>query len=146
MNLRVSEDVKCFSLIQEMMFLKVSLSLSLSAPVLTPADEENHINKTVFKIPFVCGARNLGEALRRIAEGAAMIRTKGEAGTGQTISQHFEPSSSDPRTPRWPEDSYSSISECSPIIYCLFIVLCSLAVLHTDTNCHLTICFIYVVN
>ncbi|CAI8044782.1 Pyridoxal 5'-phosphate synthase subunit SNZERR [Geodia barretti] len=50
--------------------------------VLTPADEENHIDKTVFKIPFVCGARNLGEALRRIAEGAAMIRTKGEAGTG----------------------------------------------------------------
>ena len=51
--------------------------------VLTPADEENHIDKTVFKIPFVCGARNLGEALRRIAEGAAMIRTKGEADTGE---------------------------------------------------------------
>lgn len=53
--------------------------------VLTPADEENHINKHKFKIPFVCGARNLGEALRRIAEGAAMIRTKGEAGTGNII-------------------------------------------------------------
>merc|ERR1711937_140391 len=50
--------------------------------VLTPADEQNHINKHKFKIPFVCGARNLGEALRRIAEGASMIRTKGEAGTG----------------------------------------------------------------
>jgi pyridoxal 5'-phosphate synthase pdxS subunit len=50
--------------------------------VLTPADEENHINKHKFKVPFVCGARNLGEALRRISEGAAMIRTKGEAGTG----------------------------------------------------------------
>jgi pyridoxal 5'-phosphate synthase pdxS subunit len=53
--------------------------------VLTPADEENHIDKTVFKIPFVCGARNLGEALRRIAEGASMIRTKGEAGTGNVV-------------------------------------------------------------
>src|ERR1700690_1637541 len=50
--------------------------------VLTPADESNHINKQLFKVPFVCGCRNLGEALRRIGEGAAMIRTKGEAGTG----------------------------------------------------------------
>src|SRR6266851_3419992 len=49
--------------------------------VLTPADEEHHIDKRNFKVPFVCGARNLGEALRRIAEGAAMIRTKGEAGS-----------------------------------------------------------------
>ena len=53
--------------------------------VLTPADEENHINKHHFKIPFVCGCRNLGEALRRISEGAAMIRTKGEAGTGNVV-------------------------------------------------------------
>jgi len=53
--------------------------------VLTPADEEYHIDKTKFSIPFVCGARNLGEALRRIAEGAAMIRTKGEAGTGNVV-------------------------------------------------------------
>lgn len=53
--------------------------------VLTPADEECHIDKHAFKIPFVCGARNLGEALRRIAEGAAMIRTKGEAGTGNVV-------------------------------------------------------------
>jgi len=53
--------------------------------VLTPADEECHIDKTKFKIPFVCGARNLGEAARRIAEGAAMIRTKGEAGTGNVV-------------------------------------------------------------
>ncbi len=53
--------------------------------VLTPADEEHHINKHTFKIPFVCGARNLGEALRRIGEGAAMIRTKGEAGTGDVV-------------------------------------------------------------
>src|SRR5271170_2991456 len=53
--------------------------------VLTPADEEFHIDKTTFQIPFVCGARNLGEALRRINEGAAMIRTKGEAGTGDVV-------------------------------------------------------------
>lgn len=53
--------------------------------VLTPADEEHHIDKTKFKIPFVCGARNLGEALRRIGEGASMVRTKGEAGTGDVV-------------------------------------------------------------
>ncbi len=53
--------------------------------VLTPADEKYHINKHLFKVPFVCGARDLGEALRRIAEGAAMIRTKGEAGTGNVV-------------------------------------------------------------
>jgi pyridoxal 5'-phosphate synthase pdxS subunit len=53
--------------------------------VLTPADEEHHIDKWAFTVPFVCGARNLGEALRRLAEGAAMIRTKGEAGTGNVV-------------------------------------------------------------
>jgi pyridoxal 5'-phosphate synthase pdxS subunit len=53
--------------------------------VLTPADERNHIDKTKFKVPFVCGARSLGEALRRIGEGAAMIRTKGEAGSGNVV-------------------------------------------------------------
>jgi pyridoxal 5'-phosphate synthase pdxS subunit len=53
--------------------------------VLTPADEENHIDKWAFTVPFVCGARDLGEALRRISEGAAMIRTKGEAGTGDIV-------------------------------------------------------------
>jgi pyridoxal 5'-phosphate synthase pdxS subunit len=53
--------------------------------VLTPADEEHHINKHNFKVPFVCGCRNLGEALRRLGEGAAMIRTKGEAGTGDVV-------------------------------------------------------------
>src|SRR6185437_3661562 len=53
--------------------------------VLTPADEEHHIWKHDFKVPFVCGARNLGEALRRLSEGAAMIRTKGEAGTGNVV-------------------------------------------------------------
>jgi pyridoxal 5'-phosphate synthase pdxS subunit len=53
--------------------------------VLTPADEENHIDKSRFKVPFICGARNLGEALRRIGEGAAMVRTKGEPGTGNVV-------------------------------------------------------------
>ncbi len=53
--------------------------------VLTPADEAHHINKHTFKVPFVCGCRNLGEALRRVGEGAAMIRTKGEAGTGDVV-------------------------------------------------------------
>ena len=53
--------------------------------VLTPADETHHIDKHNFKVPFVCGCRNLGEALRRISEGAAMIRTKGEAGTGDIV-------------------------------------------------------------
>ncbi|HAF60882.1 MAG TPA: pyridoxal 5'-phosphate synthase lyase subunit PdxS [Anaerolineaceae bacterium] len=53
--------------------------------VLTPADEEHHINKRAFNVPFVCGCRNLGEALRRVGEGAAMIRTKGEAGTGDVV-------------------------------------------------------------
>ncbi len=60
--------------------------------VLTPADEEAHIEKTNFKVPFVCGSRNLGEALRRINEGAAMIRTKGEPGTGNIVEavRHFK--------------------------------------------------------
>src|SRR5213078_2360656 len=53
--------------------------------VLTPADESNHIDKWAFKVPFMCGATNLGEALRRIGEGAAMIRSKGEAGTGDIV-------------------------------------------------------------
>lgn len=53
--------------------------------VLTPADEEHHITKHNFKVPFVCGAKNLGEALRRISEGAAFIRSKGEAGTGNVV-------------------------------------------------------------
>src|SRR6187431_1117964 len=54
--------------------------------VLTPADEDHHVDKWKFRVPFVCGCRNLGEALRRINEGAAMIRTKGEAGTGNVVS------------------------------------------------------------
>ena len=57
----------------------------IESEVLTPADEEHHIDKHDFKVPFVCGCRDLGEAARRIAEGAAMIRTKGEAGTGNVV-------------------------------------------------------------
>src|SRR5918998_1130811 len=63
--------------------------------VLTPADEANHIDKWAFKVPFVCGATNLGEALRRIGEGAAMIRTKGEAGTGNVV-EAVRPQRGDP--------------------------------------------------
>src|ERR687890_456989 len=57
----------------------------VDAELLTPADEANHIDKWTFNVPFVCGATNLGEALRRIGEGAAMIRSKGEAGTGDIV-------------------------------------------------------------
>ena len=68
--------------------------------VLTPADEAHHVDKHAFRIPFVCGARNLGEALRRIAEGAAMIRTKGEAGTGDVVHavKHLRAINSEIRT------------------------------------------------
>jgi pyridoxal 5'-phosphate synthase pdxS subunit len=64
---------------------EIGVDMVDESEVLTPADELNHINKKNFTIPFVCGARNLGEALRRINEGAAMIRTKGEAGTGNIV-------------------------------------------------------------
>ncbi|MBN2734945.1 MAG: pyridoxal 5'-phosphate synthase lyase subunit PdxS [Methanomicrobiaceae archaeon] len=63
----------------------VGVDMIDESEVLTPADEEYHIEKTKFTVPFVCGARNLGEACRRISEGAAMIRTKGEAGTGNVV-------------------------------------------------------------
>ena len=67
--------------------------------VLTPADEANHIDKWNFKVPFVCGATNLGEALRRIGEGAAMIRSKGEAGTGDIVEAVAPPARDPPRDP-----------------------------------------------
>ena len=72
-------------------FIEAQILQSLGADyideseVLTPADDKYHVNKHIFKVPFVCGARNLGEALRRIGEGAAMIRTKGEPGTGNVV-------------------------------------------------------------
>lgn len=64
---------------------QVAVDMIDESEVLTPADEDNHIDKVGFTVPFVCGARNLGEALRRIHEGAAMIRTKGEPGTGNVV-------------------------------------------------------------
>ena len=83
--------------------------------VLTPADEAHHVDKHAFVTPFVCGARNLGEALRRIAEGAAMIRTKGEAGTGDVVHavQHLRQISKDIRglTVLRPEELYSAAKE-----------------------------------
>ncbi|MGF6229000.1 pyridoxal 5'-phosphate synthase pdxS subunit [Inquilinus ginsengisoli] len=83
--------------------------------VLTPADEAHHVDKQAFATPFVCGARNLGEALRRIAEGAAMIRTKGEAGTGDVVHavQHLRQISRDIRglTVLRPEELYATAKE-----------------------------------
>src|SRR5579884_1540027 len=82
--------------------------------VLTPADEEHHINKWPFKVPFVCGARNLGEALRRIGEGAAMIRTKGEAGTGNVVEAvtHMRAMSADiKRLVNMPKDELPSFAK-----------------------------------
>ena len=83
--------------------------------VLTPADEENHIDKHPFNVPFVCGARDLGEALRRIAEGAAMIRTKGEAGTGNVVEavRHMRRINRQIRelTTKDPEELYTAAKE-----------------------------------
>ncbi len=83
--------------------------------VLTPADEENHIDKHPFNVPFVCGARDLGEALRRIAEGAAMIRTKGEAGTGNIVEavRHMRRINRQIRelTTKDPEELYTAAKE-----------------------------------
>ena len=85
----VSIPVMAKARIGHFMEARILESLSVDyideSEVLTPADEEHHIAKRDFKMPFVCGARNLGEALRRIAEGAAMIRTKGEAGSGNIV-------------------------------------------------------------
>lgn len=82
--------------------------------VLTPADEQFHINKHNFKVPFVCGARNLGEALRRIGEGAAMIRTKGEPGTGNVVEavRHMRQIMDDiRRVANTPEDQLMSVAK-----------------------------------
>merc|ERR1712046_477078 len=76
---RIGHFVEC-QILQE-----ISADYIDESEVLTMADEDNHTNKNKFKVPFVCGCRNLGEALRRIAEGASMIRTKGEAGTGNVV-------------------------------------------------------------
>src|SRR6478736_4938156 len=82
--------------------------------VLTPADEAHHIDKWAFTVPFVCGATNLGEALRRISEGACMIRSKGEAGTGNIVEAR---EASSPWSPRWAcwrsREPSASIVRCS---------------------------------
>jgi pyridoxal 5'-phosphate synthase pdxS subunit len=67
------------------LYLIGNSAFSVIKEVLTPADDVNHIDKNKYNVPFVCGCKNLGEALRRIGEGAAMIRTKGEAGTGNVV-------------------------------------------------------------
>lgn len=88
--------------------------------VLTPADEESHINKTQFAVPFVCGARNLGEACRRIAEGAAMIRTKGEAGTGNIVEavRHMRTMNREIRIVRdWPREELTGFCRDQGIPY-----------------------------
>jgi pyridoxal 5'-phosphate synthase pdxS subunit len=71
--------------VEALMLQEMGVDFIDESEVLTPADEQHHVDKHQFKTPFVCGARNLGEALRRIAEGAAMMRTKGEAGTGNVV-------------------------------------------------------------
>lgn len=81
----VMAKVRIGHFVEAMILEELGVDMIDESEVLTPADEENHIDKWKFKVPFVCGARNLGEALRRISEGAAMIRTKGEAGTGNVV-------------------------------------------------------------
>ncbi len=84
-SIPVMAKVRIGHLVEAQILEQLGIDYIDESEVLTPADEEHHINKHKFKVPFVCGARNLGEALRRIAEGAAMIRTKGEAGTGDVV-------------------------------------------------------------
>ncbi len=81
----VMAKVRIGHIIEARILEALSVDYIDESEVLTPADDNYHIDKTAYRIPFVCGARNLGEALRRIGEGAAMIRTKGEAGTGNVV-------------------------------------------------------------
>jgi pyridoxal 5'-phosphate synthase pdxS subunit len=81
----VMAKVRIGHFVEAQILQEIGVDMIDESEVLTPADEANHVNKKDYKIPFVCGARNLGEALRRISEGAAMIRTKGEAGTGNVV-------------------------------------------------------------
>ena len=81
----VMAKVRIGHFVEAQILQEIGVDMIDESEVLTPADEANHVNKKIFQIPFVCGARNLGEALRRISEGAAMIRTKGEAGTGNVV-------------------------------------------------------------
>ena len=84
-SIPVMAKVRIGHLAEARILEKMEVDFIDESEVLTPADEENHISKHSFKVPFVCGCRNLGEALRRIGEGAAMIRTKGEAGSGDIV-------------------------------------------------------------
>ena len=81
----VMAKVRIGHFVEAQILQEIGVDMIDESEVLTPADEANHVNKKNFTIPFVCGARSLGEALRRISEGAAMIRTKGEAGTGNVV-------------------------------------------------------------
>ncbi|MBI3406461.1 MAG: pyridoxal 5'-phosphate synthase lyase subunit PdxS [Acidobacteria bacterium] len=84
-NIPVMAKVRIGHFVEAQILEALEVDFIDESEVLTPADEENHVDKNGFRIPFVCGARNLGEALRRISEGAAMIRTKGEAGSGNVV-------------------------------------------------------------
>ncbi|OFI05832.1 pyridoxal biosynthesis lyase PdxS [Clostridium acetireducens DSM 10703] len=84
-SIPVMAKVRIGHFVEAQILEDIAIDFIDESEVLTPADESYHINKFDFKVPFVCGARNLGEALRRIGEGAAMIRTKGEAGTGNVV-------------------------------------------------------------
>lgn len=84
-SIPVMAKVRIGHFVEAQILEELSIDYIDESEVLTPADEDFHIDKHDFKVPFVCGARNLGEALRRIGEGACMIRTKGEAGTGNVV-------------------------------------------------------------
>ncbi|KAI0256470.1 vitamin B6 biosynthesis protein [Lactifluus subvellereus] len=84
-SIPVMAKVRIGHFVEAQILQSIGIDYIDESEVLTPADEEHHINKHTFKVPFVCGARDLGEALRRISEGAAFIRTKGEAGTGNVV-------------------------------------------------------------
>lgn len=84
-SIPVMAKVRIGHFVEAQILQELGIDFIDESEVLTPADDAYHINKHDFKVPFVCGARNLGEALRRIGEGAAMIRTKGEAGTGNVV-------------------------------------------------------------
>ena len=84
-SIPVMAKVRIGHFVEAQVLEALSIDYIDESEVLTPADEDYHIDKWSFKVPFVCGARNLGEALRRIGEGASMIRTKGEAGTGNVV-------------------------------------------------------------
>merc|ERR1711957_449090 len=85
MGIPVMAKVRIGHFVEAQILQEIGVDCIDESEVLTVADEGNHVNKNKFKVPFVCGCRNLGEALRRIAEGASMIRTKGEAGTGNVV-------------------------------------------------------------